>query len=202
MAQNYKVYCNSRLIYIGRAKDLPARKGETLKRIAAGDVKNEWKRFAAGKKQKELKLPGDPAKVWKEFKKLFRMISAAGGLVKNSNGKYLLIYRNGKWDLPKGKQDKGEAIRTTAVREVEEECGIGRLTITGRLPDTYHIYDLKGKAALKKTHWYAMKTTSDKKPVPQKEEGIKTAVWLSPAAIKRRKKNIYPSVWQLLKDLK
>lgn len=144
---------------------------------------------------------GDTEKTWKEFKKLFKTIIAAGGLVKNRDNKYLLILRNKKWDLPKGKRDKGEAVKDTAVREVEEECGVNKLKITGTLPCTYHIYELRGEMALKKTYWYKMSTTSDKKLVPQKEEGIEKAQWLRPTEIKRKKKEIYPSVWQLVQDI-
>ncbi|MBR5072916.1 MAG: NUDIX domain-containing protein [Bacteroidales bacterium] len=49
----------------------------------------------------------------------FKEVNAAGGLVSNRRGDYLLISRNGLWDLPKGHQEAGEDIRTTAMREVQ-----------------------------------------------------------------------------------
>ncbi len=165
-------------------------------------VKREWDKFRADGSCKQLYLTGDSAKTWKEFRELFRLIIAAGGLVQNSDNKFLVIFRNKKWDLPKGKRDKGETVRHTAIREVEEECGIGKLKITDALPCTYHIYELKGKMALKKTFWFAMKTASRKKLVPQREEGIEKALWLRTSAIRKKKKQFYPSVWDLVKDLK
>lgn len=90
------------------------------------------------------------------FKSIFQVIEAGGGLVKNKKGKYLFIFRNGKWDLPKGKREKGETIKKCAVREVKEECGIKGLKIVRQLPTTYHIYSLEEKQVLKPTHWFEM----------------------------------------------
>jgi len=75
-------------------------------------------------------------------------------LVKNQKSEYLLIKRLGIWDLPKGKIDKGETTSEAAVREVREETGLKNIEIIGQLPDTFHIYNQKGKWLLKKTYWF------------------------------------------------
>src|SRR5690606_14096302 len=88
-------------------------------------------------------------KLWKEFKKYFHYLEAAGGIVKNKNNEILFIHRLDKWDLPKGKVEAGETTESAALREVEEECGINNLKLLGFLTQTYHIYfqdDIKLKA--------------------------------------------------------
>ena len=101
------------------------------------------------------------------FNSLFRLIEAAGGLVKNQKEEWLFIYRNGKWDLPKGKIEKGEGIKKAAIREVKEECGIKKLKILKELPSTYHTYFMEEKAILKRTYWFEMSCGDDSKLVPQ-----------------------------------
>ncbi|WP_018676614.1 NUDIX hydrolase [Riemerella columbina] len=121
----------------------------------------------------------DVEQLWKAFQKLFKVVEAAGGLVENHKGETLLIYRLGKWDLPKGKLEKNEGIEAAAVREVEEETGVGHLEITHFIQETYHLYNgKKGKKNLKKTYWYAMKHHGNDTPVPQTEEGISKVEWL------------------------
>lgn len=129
------------------------------------------------------------------------MVKAGGGLVKNEKGEYLLIFRNKKWDLPKGKMDKGERIEETAVREVEEECGIDKLKIVKPLRKSYHIYQLRGRDALKKTYWFEMNCRDENPPVPQAEEGIEKAIWVLPSQFKTWRREMYPSVWDILKKI-
>jgi 8-oxo-dGTP pyrophosphatase MutT (NUDIX family) len=136
------------------------------------------------------------------FYSAFKLIEAAGGIVKNKDGKYLFIYRNGYWDLPKGKLEKGEEIRTCAIREVEEECAIYGLSIVNDLSPTYHMYELqKNKWALKISYWFEMFTNETKAPKPQTEEGITEAVWLSPSELDKVKSNTYPSILQLINEV-
>ena len=119
---------------------------------------------------------------------------AGGGLVYNKNGAVLFIFRNGKWDLPKGGIEKGEFIEDTAIREVEEETGVTGLTITGKLQKTYHIFKRNGKYKLKITHWYEMKTDFEGTPMGQIEEGIEKVAWLNPDEIKVALKNSYENI--------
>lgn len=144
-----------------------------------------------------------PLREFKVFLKAFTMIRAAGGVVRkgNENGKILLIYRLGKWDLPKGKIDAGESRRKAAIREVEEECGIDRLKIIAPLADMHHLYQIKDQWVMKETYWYEMICTSTSQLRPQTEEGITEAVWMSPSAIKKILPKAYASIAALLKTV-
>ncbi len=128
------------------------------------------------------------------FASMFRIIEAAGGLVKNKKGEWLFIFRHGKWDLPKGKIEKGEAIKTAAIREVEEECGINGLTIVKELPTTYHTYFMEEKAILKPTHWFEMSSNDPSKLKPQTEEGITEVKWRAEKDLQQVFDNTYDSV--------
>lgn len=128
------------------------------------------------------------------FASQFKIIEAAGGLVKNKNEQWLFIFRNGRWDLPKGKIEKGEAVKEAAIREVEEECGINELKIIKELPSTYHTYSIEEKNVLKRTYWFEMSTTYNKKLTPQLEEGITDVQWLSKNELKQVIDNTYESV--------
>ncbi len=119
----------------------------------------------------------DLEELWKEFQWFFRIEEAAGGVVKNDQGDILFIYRNDKWDLPKGKIEEGEQRKEAAIREVEEECGISGLEITGKLQTTYHIFQRKERETLKVTYWYEMKSSYQGELKPQLEEGITEVVF-------------------------
>lgn len=112
------------------------------------------------------------------FKKKFPEIIAAGGKVINNKSEILFIYRNKKWDLPKGKAEKNEIISETAIREVEEETGIKNLSIIKPLDKTYHIFKRGGKNYLKTTYWFEMKSDFNGKFKPQKKEGITRVEWI------------------------
>jgi 8-oxo-dGTP pyrophosphatase MutT (NUDIX family) len=134
-----------------------------------------------------------------EFKNHFKLIKAAGGWVRNNENKSLFIYRLDKWDLPKGKIEVGEDNKTAAIREVEEECGINSLEITGQLPDTFHIYEFKGQVILKQTFWFDMITEFNGKLTPQIEEDITEVVWIDDEELKTKVlKNTYASIDELV----
>ncbi len=101
----------------------------------------------------------------------FRMAPAAGGVVV-VDGKFVSIVRHGIPDLPKGHIEKGESPEQAALREVEEETGIGQLQIVKALPSTWHCYLEREQWTLKRTYWYLMSTTEAVQPKPQTEEGI------------------------------
>ena len=113
------------------------------------------------------------------FKKKFPEIIAAGGKVINNKSEILFIYRNKKWDLPKGKAEENEIISETALREVEEETGIKNLSIIKPLEKTYHIFKRGGKNYLKTTYWFEMKSDYNGKFKPQKKEGITRVEWIA-----------------------
>lgn len=130
----------------------------------------------------------------KKFTKKVPLVIAAGGLVLNPKGDTLFIFRNGKWDLPKGKVDKGEAISDAAVREVEEETGVKKLKLDQFIKKTYHIFKRNGVYKLKETHWYLMQTKYSGKLEPQCNEGIEKAVWLDEAEAKKALENSYENI--------
>lgn len=139
--------------------------------------------------------------ILKKFTKKIPLVVAAGGVVTNPEGKVLFIYRNDKWDLPKGKLDKGETLEEAALREVEEETGVKGLKIENFLRTTYHIFrNSSGIYKLKEVHWYAMKTSYAGKLVGQKEEGIKRVKWKGPEKIQKALENSYVNIRILFSD--
>jgi ADP-ribose pyrophosphatase YjhB (NUDIX family) len=136
----------------------------------------------------------DEKEILEKVKEKIPVNKAGGGLVYNKEGNVLFIFRNGKWDLPKGGKNKGEEIEAAAMREVEEETGVTNLTIESKLQKTYHIFIRNGKYKLKITHWFKMTTTFEGETVPQKEEGIKKAVWLTPDQVKEALTNSYENI--------
>jgi len=112
------------------------------------------------------------------FKSKFYYIEAAGGFIEKDN-EFLFIHRQGIWDLPKGKLEKGETIKNAAIRECEEECGIKQLTITKQLSSSFHLYKYKKGFALKQSYWFYMKSDYSKKLTPQLEEDIYEVKWFS-----------------------
>ncbi|WP_426492559.1 NUDIX hydrolase [Hymenobacter sp. 102] len=112
------------------------------------------------------------------LKDQFKIVKAAGGLVVK-DGQVLMIYRLGKWDLPKGKLKKEEDPALGALREVEEECSID-VELGDKLPSTWHSYAYNGNKILKKTNWYIMRCLNDALMKPQAEEYIEEVRWMSP----------------------
>lgn len=135
------------------------------------------------------------------FSAAFKVIEAAGGLVKNQTGKYLFIFRNGKWDLPKGKIEKSEPVNVAAIREVEEECGVSKLKIIKELDSTYHTYSINDKEILKRTYWFSMHCDDGSALVPQKEEGITDVKWLAADELDQVYANTYESVKEVMKNI-
>ncbi len=138
--------------------------------------------------------PGNLNEVFSFFKSQYLEVKAGGGLVCNTNDEYLFIFRQNKWDLPKGKLDKGETIQACAKREIEEETGTDGLEIIKKLPDTYHIYTEKNKTIIKHCYWFLMKTDSLTELQPQIKEDITRAVWMKKEAILEAMENTYPSI--------
>ena len=123
----------------------------------------------------------------------YRYVKAAGGVVETPQGEVLTMSREGQWDLPKGMVERGETLAQAALREVEEETGVGNATIKGLITKTYHIFDKYGGWHLKQTSWFAMQT--DRQAcVPQKEEGITEVMWLPREECLRRLSTSYASL--------
>jgi ADP-ribose pyrophosphatase YjhB (NUDIX family) len=143
-------------------------------------------------------LHSDLEQLKKLFFKHFTIIEAAGGIVQNPKKELLFIHRLGKWDLPKGKMEKGEKPAECALREVEEETGVNGLELKNKVGETYHTYDEFGKHILKISYWYYMTCSSAQALVPQTEENITEVKWISTKNIKEPVANTYPSIKDIL----
>ena len=132
----------------------------------------------------------------------FKEVNAGGGLVSNRRGDSLLISRNGLWDLPKGHQDPGEPIETTALREVQEETGIDELELRDLICITDHCYRRDGIWHLKHTWWYDMLYTDPTDLTPQKEEDISKAAWVAKSSLPPFLRNTYPSIAEVFREAK
>jgi 8-oxo-dGTP pyrophosphatase MutT (NUDIX family) len=198
MAQKYRIYINEKVILI--TGSVP----KNVERYQKVEGQNfDLKAFYTkvndqpGNKFFYL-LCTDPKTYLKQLIKSNVLIDAAGGMVINSKGEYLFIYRNDKWDLPKGKIEKGEGKREGAIREVEEECGITVSGIGKRICKTYHTYIYKGEVVLKRTYWYQMDYKGAEKLKPQREEGITDVKWFRKGHIDAIVKNTFPSIMDVL----
>ncbi len=130
------------------------------------------------------------------------IIVAAGGLVWNEKNELLMIFRQGKWDLPKGKLDDGETIEECAVREVVEETGLKEVKLGGFIGITQHEYYDKyiHQEAIKESHWYAMKASSNQTFIPQTDEDITEIKWVEPTTIQKFLKNSYLNIELIIKQ--
>ena len=137
-------------------------------------------------------------KLLKKFLKLLPNVIAGGGKVYNDKGEILFIYRNDKWDLPKGKAERREPIDQAAVREVEEETGVKELKITKPLEITYHIFKRNGRYKIKITYWFEMHTSFDGELIPQENEGITKVKWLNPLKAAKALENSYANIRALV----
>lgn len=126
------------------------------------------------------------------IKTQFKIVKAGGGLVFKDQH-MLLIYRMGKWDLPKGKLEKGEKSIQGALREVEEECAV-QVVAEEKITSTWHTYVMDGRRILKKTTWYRMSCLSDAGMKPQAEEGIEDIRWMNHQEVSQALENSYNSI--------
>ena len=178
---------NAILYNIGTSVDIPALVGlfeasETLAKvfIPTDDIEGTYRRICAE----------------------FVEVNAGGGLVSNRRGDFLLISRNGLWDLPKGHQDPGEDISVTALREVQEETGIDELALRDLICITDHCYIRNGKWHLKHTWWYDMLYTNPTDLTPQTEEDITKAAWVAKSSLPPYLLNTYPSIIEVFREAK
>ena len=130
----------------------------------------------------------------------FKEVNAGGGLVSNRRGDFLIISRNGLWDLPKGHQDPGEDIDVTALREVQEDTGINELELRGLICVTDHCYIRDGIWHLKHTWWYDMLYTDPTDLTPQREEDISKAAWVAKSSLPMFLQNTYPSIVEVFRE--
>ncbi|MDB5021982.1 MAG: hydrolase [Pedobacter sp.] len=195
--KNYIVYINNNSLFITDSIPEHLEDFQELQ-LANLNFKTFYKEVKKEAAEHYVIINENPKAVWKSIKKSCEVIKAAGGLVKNENDEYLFIFRNKRWDLPKGKVEKGEKMKQAALREVEEECGVKILQNNEKLCRTYHFYELSGKIVLKKTNWYNMTVKGSPKLIPQKEEGITRAEWLGQGQLQPVLDNTYPLIRDVL----
>lgn len=142
---------------------------------------------------KTVVVVGDPASRLDEVKQSMRCLKAGGGLVVNERNDLLMIFRNGVWDLPKGKWEEGESMMECARREVEEETGICDIHVGSLIDITRHIYSDEKGFIVKENHWFQMQAPNQTL-VPQTEEGISEACWVPRNSVDKHLLNTYYSI--------
>jgi 8-oxo-dGTP pyrophosphatase MutT (NUDIX family) len=198
MLQMYKVFFNNKALYFSREPLLNDMVGQSLD-AGSGEVDLDGiiqKMMEEDGGAKHIELYGEDVEArWKEFQKKVIPIEAAGGIVRNETGFFLFICRHGKWDIPKGKREKGESIEDCAEREIKEECGIVDILLEDKIAETLHTYVKKGNIMLKRTHWYSFLHKGMPGLSPQLDEDISEAKWLTKPQVENMVlKNTYLSI--------
>ena len=197
----YKVFFKDRTVYFGDdfSKIFERNNGLFYKYNNIHELTEVVHAFYFLKKIDKLFIfHNDIITLFDEFKACFNYVEAGGGVVINEKGEFLVMLRNGIWDLPKGKLEKGENFESAALREVEEETGLDQMVIKQPVLSTFHTYTEKGNMMLKKTKWYEMLYSGNKTPVPETRENITETRWVSPGNTDFIRKNTYPSVLDVL----
>lgn len=194
----YKVFVNDKPLFL--TNQINKETDFRLFLLESIDIKQLIVKYFQNKIQKAYLYHPDERVILKKLKSKIPVQKAGGGLVYNENGEILFIFRNGKWDLPKGGIERNERIKQTAIREVEEETGVTGLEIVDKLSKTYHVFKRNGDYKLKITHWYKMKTNFKGIPIGQAEEGIEKVAWLNTAQIKEAMNNSYENIKLLFPD--
>jgi 8-oxo-dGTP pyrophosphatase MutT (NUDIX family) len=194
----YKVFVNDRPLFL--TNEILKETDFQFFLLDSVDVKQVIVKMFQNKIHKAYLYHPDEKEIMKKLKSKISVNKAGGGLVYNKNRDVLFIFRNGKWDLPKGGIKKEELIEACAIREVEEETGVSGLKIGAKLQKTYHIFKRNGSYKLKITHWFEMKTNFDGIPVGQLEEGIEKVAWLNQEQIKEALKNSYENIKLLFEE--
>jgi 8-oxo-dGTP pyrophosphatase MutT (NUDIX family) len=197
-----KIYFNDRFIGVAGLDHAVSSDGgmEQILVTDCKDIPNLVKYFDDTPSIAGLILKGaDRKAVFRAVRACFTGIEAAGGLVVNPRGEVLMIYRYDRWDLPKGKVERGEEVEDAAVREVEEECGVTDLAVELKLCKTYHVYTMRGKRMFKTTHWYLMRHDGSGALTPQTEEAITDARWVAPADLAACLENTYQTILEVFR---
>ncbi len=200
----YKIFLNDRVVAI--VSQVPEFAVETeiiqTEGFTIGDIKNWFSEFHQKNINAVLLHTHPEAMMTNLFIPAFKLITAAGGVVIRDS-KLLFIFRNEKWDLPKGKIDNGETPEQAAIREVAEECGITGHTIVRQLPSTFHIYQSPykndfGKWILKKTFWFEMNYSGAENGTPETGENITEIRWFGKDEIEDVLQNTYKNLEQII----
>jgi len=201
----YEVFFNDRKIIIATKGEITLNNSIEIVDylLTKKDVKKWFLQFVDDNIQEVILLSSNPEKFFMNiFQPPFKLIPAAGGVVIRNN-KLLFIFRNEKWDLPKGKIDAGETNWEAALREVEEECGISGHKIIKQLPSSFHIYKSpykkpKGEWIFKETFWFEMEYSGAINGTPETEENITKIEWFAPGELEIPLSNTYSNLKQII----
>lgn len=202
---SHKIYFEKRCIIICEPSDQALADPNSVEFHIGGqiDIHTLVTMFEASESLSRIYLPTDNTELmYRRLCAEFKEVNAAGGLVSNRRGDYLLISRNGLWDLPKGHQEAGEDIAVTAIREVQEETGVEQLELRDLICVTDHCYLRDGIWHLKHTWWYDMLYTDPVNLTPQREEDIAKAAWVAKSSLPPFLKNTFPSILEVFREAK
>jgi 8-oxo-dGTP pyrophosphatase MutT (NUDIX family) len=198
----HKIFAKDKCVYLidDKSSFVEKKDASLVNHTGKQQLLKEYEAFIQQEQFKHLYIYSpNLSQLWKEYICLFQAMPAAGGVVKNSKSELLLIFRHERWDLPKGKIEKGEPVDHAAIREVQEECGIIEIEIVKELPVTHHTYLLNDKHIIKKTSWFEMRYTGpDGKLIPQLEESITDVRWMDIGAVRKAMENTYPLIREVL----
>lgn len=183
---------------------LPAGCKGTLAHAVELDDSNLERCFAlltTGTDNLRVVMHGSGARLLRYLKQHYIYVKAAGGIVRDPTGRLLLMQRNGRADLPKGKVEQGETLAAAALRETTEETGLSCLQLGPLRLKSYHIYDLYGGWHLKQTAWFDMLHTAAQPLVPQTDEGITALEWVSPDAWRSRLAQSYATMQVIIRQM-
>ncbi|WLD25014.1 NUDIX domain-containing protein [Flavobacterium dauae] len=188
----YKVFINDKPLFLTSTLEKETNFQYFL--LDTVDMQKLIAQYFAGRVTNAYLYHPDEDYLIKNFKEKITVNKAGGGLVENKKGQILFIFRNGKWDLPKGGIEKNETIEKTSIREVEEETGCKGLKIENFLQKTFHIFKRNGEYRLKITHWFSMITDYQGELHGQIEEGIEKVIWVDKKDIPELLKNSYQNI--------
>lgn len=187
----YKVFIDNKAIFFLQTDKIIKKKN--VFRVSS---KEQIASLISDGKHKSLILTNpDMKRLFEAYFEDHEKLYTAGGIVQKDN-EFLVIKRNGIWDLPKGKVETGETKKKAAIREIEEECGISNPQIVSKLGSTYHTYQFKGRKVLKENTWYHLIYDGKDRLMPQEDEGITQVKWVSKKKLYKLKS--YPSIEEVI----
>ncbi|PWV49004.1 NUDIX hydrolase [Chitinophaga sp. S165] len=197
MQKDTVIYLNERpLVITATHQGIPAEFKDAVLYTEpdAATIESVLQALETGKSEAAIFIHPDTEALVETVKGYFNVLVAAGGLITNPEEEVLLMFRRGKWDLPKGKQDEGENLEAAAVREVAEETGLHTIALEHKIGETFHFYTYKEKRILKHTYWYKMKFTGTELTIPQIEEDIIDIQWVKPEHLGKYLKFSYQNI--------
>jgi ADP-ribose pyrophosphatase YjhB (NUDIX family) len=194
----YKVFVNDKPLFL--TNEIQKETDFQLFLLESIDIKDLIIKIYKNRVKKAFLYHPDEKEMLRKLKSKIPVEKAGGGLVYNQNGEILFIFRNKKWDLPKGGIEKFEEIEQTAMREVQEETGVNNLKIIKKLEKTYHVFKRNGRYKLKITHWFEMQTTFTGAFVLQESEGIENAEWVKKENVHEKLNNSYENIKLLFEN--